>query len=338
MNGLARRISDQVFQTVPGLLLLASIAFVAFFLKRLEVLAAISPLMIGIVLGMAFHNLVGTPAWARPAINFSVRRLLRAGVILLGAQLTLFQVAELGITGAVVVVLSVAVTFGFTVWCGRILAVDRKLTALIAVGTSICGASAVVASNTVVRAPEEDVVYAVACVTIFGTVLMFLYPLLPNVLGLPPHEYGFWTGASIHEVAQVVGAAFQAGDEPAQFAVVTKLTRVALLAPMVLLIGSLFARGQVTTNPASAGKLPKPWFIFLFLALVVLNTIFPIPEALKSHIAQVAALFFTLALVGLGLDTDFVRLKARGIRPLLVGAIGTAFIALLTLFAIKLTT
>ncbi len=128
-------------------------------------------------------------------------------------------------------------TFAFTIWTGKWLGVAPKLAQLIAAGTSICGASAVIATNTVTSADDEDVAYSVACVTVFGSVAMFSYPLLRGLVHLDPQSFGLWAGASIHEIAQVVAAAFQDGQKAGEFGTIAKLSRVMLLAPMVIAIG-----------------------------------------------------------------------------------------------------
>jgi uncharacterized membrane protein YadS len=151
---------------LPGVLLATAIAGVAFLVRNIHGMAVFSPMILAIVIGMAFHNIVGTPSLARPGIAFSLRRLLRAAIVLLGFQLTASQIASVGPRGLLIVALSLAATFGFTVWIGRALGVGRKLTELIAAGTSICGASAIIATNTVTEAHDEDVAYAIACVTV----------------------------------------------------------------------------------------------------------------------------------------------------------------------------
>ena len=205
-------------------------------------MATFSPMILAIVIGIAFHNLVGTPAWAKPGVTFSLRRLLRIAIILLGLQLTITQVIEVGGRGIGIIAATLLATFAFTVWMGQLLGVDRKLAQLIAAGTSICGASAVIATNTVTNAHDEDVAYAVACVTVFGSVAMFTYPLLPGLLHLDPHAFGLWSGASIHEIAQVVAVAFQDGQKAGQFGTIAKLSRVMLLAPVVIALGLIAAR------------------------------------------------------------------------------------------------
>jgi uncharacterized integral membrane protein (TIGR00698 family) len=219
---------------LPGLLVTIATAAAALQLRAAFGFTAVSPLIIAIVLGLLFNNIVGTPAAFKPGVAFSMRRILRSAILLLGLQLSVAQVGEVGGVSLGIIAATLAGSFLFTVWLGRVLGIDHKLAELIAAGTSICGASAVVAANTVTRASDEDVAYSVACVTVFGSASMLLYPALATLLQLTPHAYGLWAGASIHEVAQVVAAAFQHGTDAGNFGTIAKLSRVMLLAPVVL--------------------------------------------------------------------------------------------------------
>ena len=204
-----------ILAILPGLLLASAVATSGYLLRQLPGMTTFSPMILAILLGMAFHNLVGTPAIAKPGVSFSLRRLLRIAIILLGLQLTITQVIEVGGRGIGIIAATLVATFAFTVWMGRLLGVDRKLTQLIAAGTSICGASAVIATNTVTDAPDEDVAYAVACVTVFGSVAMFSYPLLPGLLHLDPHAFGLWSGASIQKSRRSSRLRSRMGRRPA---------------------------------------------------------------------------------------------------------------------------
>jgi uncharacterized integral membrane protein (TIGR00698 family) len=302
-------------------------------------MATFSPMILAILLGMAFHNLVGTPAIAKPGVTFSLRRLLRIAIILLGLQLTITQVIEVGGRGIGIIAATLVATFAFTVWMGKLLGVDRKLAQLIAAGTSICGASAVIATNTVTDAHDEDVAYAVACVTVFGSVAMFSYPLLPGLLHLDPHAFGLWSGASIHEIAQVVAASFQGGQKAGEFGTIAKLSRVMLLAPTVITLGSMAAWSAARNDPAavaSSARPPMPWFVLGFVALVGLNSLIPIPAEAKIWIAAATTFLLSIALAAMGLETDVRKLTARGIRPALLGALAFLFIASFSLALIKL--
>lgn len=322
---------------LPGIALAAGIAALAFGLRHLPGLGAFSPMIIAIVLGMAFHNLVGTPAKAKSGVAFSMRTVLRFAIILLGLQLTASQVAEVGVTGVGIIAATLLATFTFTLWLGRLLGVERPLAELIAAGTSICGASAVIATNTVTRAPDEDVAYAVACVTIFGSIAMFLYPLMSGLLELGPRAYGLWAGASIHEIAQVVAAAFQDGQQAGEFGTVSKLTRVMMLAPLVIALG-LFARRRAKASGKThdGATPPMPWFVLGFVAMVGVNSVVELPADAKSWIVGLTTFLLTMALAAMGLETDFRKLRAKGIRPLFLGLGAFLFIATFSLMLIKL--
>jgi len=322
---------------VPGLMLTAMLAALGTALHTLPVIGIFSPLILSILLGMVFHNVIGTPARAKAGIAFSLRRILRFGIILLGLQLTASQVAAVGVTGVAIIAGSLVATMVFTKELGRWLHVDPKLTELIAAGTSICGASAIIATNTVTKARDEDVAYAVACVTIFGSMAMFLYPLIGAALQLSAHDYGLWSGASIHEIAQVVAAAFQRGSDSGQFGTVAKLTRVMMLAPMIMALG--WAAMRRTTHHAkneSRAAFPMPWFVLGFLALVAVNSVVTIDPSARAAIVVVTNFLLAMALAAMGLGTDFRKLVAAGPRPLLLGALASLFITGLSLALVAL--
>jgi uncharacterized integral membrane protein (TIGR00698 family) len=326
-------------EILPGLFLTSIVAGAAFAIRLLPGMATFSPAILSIVIGIAFHNIVGTPTWAKQGVAFSLRRLLRIAIVLLGLQLTASQVIEVGGGGLGIVAATLLATFAFTVWMGKLLAVERKLAQLIAAGTSICGASAVVAVNTVTNAHDEDVAYAVACVTVFGSVAMFAYPLLPGLLHLNPHAFGLWTGASIQEIAQVVAAAFQDGQKAGEFGTIAKLSRVMLLAPMVIAIGLKGTHDTKHHKPgasSSSARPPMPWFVLGFVALAGVNSLVTIPADAKVWIVAATTFFLSIALAAMGLETDIGKLTAKGFRPALLGAFASLFIAGFSLTLIKL--
>jgi len=326
-----------VVAILPGLLLTAAIAAAAFALRWIPGVAILSPLILSILLGMALHNIVGTPAAAKAGVTFSLRRVLRFAIILLGLQLTAAQVAEVGATGVAIIVTTLVATFAFTKWFGWLIGVDRQLAELIAAGTSICGASAVIATNTVTGAPDEDVAYAVACVTVFGSVAMFVYPLLPGVLHLSQTGFGLWAGSSIHEIAQVVAAAYQDGSRAGDFATIAKLSRVMMLAPVVIALGLIARRGSAG-GTANGKRVPLPWFVLGFIALVGLNSVVAVPPHLKAAIVLATTFLLSLALAAMGLETDIAKLRMKGLRPFFLGFAAFLFIAAFSLMLVTLTT
>ena len=338
-SGPLRARGSAILATLPGLLLACAVATSGYLLRRLPGMTPFSPLILAILLGTALHNLIGTPAFARSGVTFSMRQLLRVGIILLGFQLTITELIEVGSRGFLVIAATLVATFAFTLWMGKLLGVDRKLAQLIAAGTSICGASAVIAANTVTNAHDEDVAYAVACVTVFGSVAMFTYPLLPELLHLDPHAFGLWSGASIHEIAQVVAAAFQDGKAAGEFGTIAKLSRVILLAPTVIALGAMTARNTARHDAAamaSSPRPPMPWFVLGFAALVGLNSLIAIPAADKIWIASLTTFLLSVALAAMGLETDIRKLTAKGFRPALLGALAFLLIASFSLSLIKL--
>jgi uncharacterized integral membrane protein (TIGR00698 family) len=328
----------KALEILPGVFLTSAVAGTAFAMRLLPGMATFSPMILSMIIGIAFHNIVGTAAWAKAGVTFSLRRLLRGAIILLGLQLTASQVIEIGGRGLGIIAATLLATFVFTVWMGKLLGVEPKLAQLIAAGTSICGASAVIATNTVTDAHDEEVAYAVACVTVFGSVAMFTYPLLPDLLHLDPHAFGLWAGASIHEIAQVVAVAFQDGQKAGDFGTIAKLSRVMLLAPMVIAIGLMSARQKHRKPDAgtSSARPPLPWFVLGFVVLMGVNSLVTIPADTKAFIVAATTFLLSVALAAMGLETDIGKLTAKGLRPALLGGFAFLFIAGFSLTLIKL--
>ena len=316
---------------LPGLALGGAVTAAAFLLRSLELpgLTRLSPLMLAIMIGMLVRNTLGRPEAARAGLAFSLRGPLRLGIILLGLQVTLAEILGIGWSGLLILAFALLSTYLFTLWLGGRLGVAPGLATLIAAGTGVCGASAIVAANTVVRDGDESVAYALATVTLFGTIAMFSYPLIGAALHMPTEVYGLWSGASVHEVAQVVAAGFARGQAEGEFATVAKLARVLMLAPLVIGMG-LWAARQ-TQGGSRTGSPPIPWFVFGFLALVLLGDTGGIDPQLRLYANLATQILLTFALAAVGLETDIRRLIAQGWQPLLLGALATVYIALSTL-------
>lgn len=324
----------QVAVILPGLLLTGIIAAAAFTLRHTPGLSIFSPMILAVVIGILFSNLIGAPAHTKPGIAFSQRPLLRFAIILLGFQLSVGQVMSIGVGGLAAIAAALVATFAFTVMLGRALGVDRGLTTLIAAGTSICGASAIVAVNSVARGRDEDVAYSVAAITLFGTVAMLSFPVLAPLLGLDQQAFGLWAGSAIHEVAQVVGASFQYGAQAGEIGTVAKLARVAMLAPMVLALGFLMtSRGG---GEGDAARPPVPWFVFGFIAVVVFNSVVTVPAEIKAVLTLTTTSLLTVGLAAMGLQTNISHIRSCGLRPLMLALSSFVFIAVFSLALIKL--
>ncbi len=313
----------------PGLALCLAIALLAVVVGDLSGLAALNPVVVALVAGIALRAALGLSPAVRPGLAFAVRPLLRAAIVLLGLQVTLGQLAGLGPGALLLAVAVVALTLPFTVWLGARMGVEGPLPLLIGTGTAICGASAIVAANQVARGRDEDVAYALAVITLWGTAALLLFPVLAGPLGLSERGYGLWAGAAIHEVVQAVGAAAAGGPEASQAGTVMKLARIFLLAPAVLALGWWVAsRGGAAPG---ATKAPVPWFAFGFLGLVVLGSTPLVPEAARDLSRLLVPVMLAASVAALGLSTDLRALRARGAAPLLLGGASTLFLAALAL-------
>lgn len=338
--------SDSIFgqnlakfaQLLPGLCVCALLAAFGHALRLVPGLDLFGPMILAIVLAILVRVLFGLPRFLVAGTAFAARPLLRAAVVLLGLQLTFTDLSVLGLAGFAVIAAALAATFALTLWLGRLFGVERGLAELIAAGTSVCGASAVAAANSATRAGEADVAYAIACVTLFGTLAMLAYPLVPALAGLDAAGYGLFVGASVHEVAQVAGAGFQHSAAAGEAAMVAKLSRVMLLAPVVFVLAAL-ARRRTRRGAAGQGDctVPVPWFVLGFLAMAGLASIIDIPEPVTGGAAALTTMLLTLALAAMGLQTDLGALKARGLRPLLLAATASLFIGLVSLLLVSVT-
>lgn len=321
-----RRTSHALRARVPGIAVTTTA--VAISLAATAVLPAVSALTVAVVLGIIANNIPRVlPGTARPGLVWITRRLLRAGVVLLGLQLAVPQLLALGGGTLLAVLVTVLITFSGTLLLGRLLGLPRGLSLLVGTGFSICGASAVAAMEGVAEDEESDVATAVALVTVFGSLSMFVLPLISGPLGLHGVDAGRWAGASVHEVAQVVAAASPAGAAAVATAIVVKLSRVALLAPLVAGV-SLVTRRR-SGGAGAVGPRPPliPLFVLGFLGMVALRSVQVLPGWLVDGSKSVTTVLLAGALFGLGTTVDIRALVTTGPRALLLGLCSTLLVS-----------
>ncbi|PSN12175.1 YeiH family putative sulfate export transporter [filamentous cyanobacterium CCP5] len=325
----------QISALMPGTVLVAMIAALALLLYYGTGLSLLNPLLSAVVLGIGLGNIAGVSPIYRSGIQFSMKRILRLAVILLGLKLSLAQVLEVGLSGLMIVTVSSLSTFCLTCWLGKKLKVNRHLTQLIAAGTSICGASAVVATNAVVDSSEEDVTYAIALVTGLGTLAMVSYPLMANLLQLSPSAFGLWCGASIHEVAQVVAASFQQSALSGEVATITKLSRVLLIIPVIVVL----SHQKLGPRPAATGRTSGavPWFVLLFVLVILLNSSGLIAGRAKTSLLAINQFLLCMAMAAMGLTTRLASLRATGMKPFYLAGLSWLFLGSVSLMLIKLS-
>ena len=333
------------FKHLPGLAIAASIAAVAFVVEYLiknNTAGVVSPLVIAVVLGALISNLGLLPDECRVGLGFAARNLLRLGIVLLGLQLSFSQVRELGAPGLVLVIVVVAATFTGTQWLGKKMGLSPGLSLLVATGFSICGASAIAAMRPVSDADDDDMAYAIALVTICGTLAIFLLPAIGEIIGFSGAQFGSWVGASVHDVAQTVATAASGNDDAQDAAIVVKLTRVMLLAPLVAAVSFIRRRKlshtNITDSKTQKAKLPPivPLFIVGFIAAISINSSFNLPSELVSNVKWLEKSLLACALAGLGAGVDIKKLRRVGTRPLALGLISWMLIATLSAIGVRI--
>ena len=341
LSGLPR-VRGFVFGYLPGLALAGGLAFAAIELGKIGWLQAngISALTLAIVLGM----LVGNTSYPRIAaasalgVTFSKQNLLRLGIILYGLRLTFQDIGHVGLAGVVIDATVLCSTFALSWFVGtRVFGLDRKTAMLIGAGSSICGAAAVMAAEPVVRGRAEQVTVAVSTVVVFGTLAIFLYPVLYHfnqshqLISMSPSAYGIFAGSTIHEVAQVVAAGHAISDEAANTAVIAKMVRVMMLAPFLIVLSAYLSRSKDAadaTHCAAAheatpkpGRIVIPWFALGFVAVAGLNSLAILPKPVVSVAIDIDTVMLAMAMAALGLTTHLSAIRNAGIKPLALAAL-----------------
>jgi len=314
---------------LAGLALSGAVAWAAMGLGDIGWLQAhgFSALTVAIVLGIVIGNTVypRLGAVCGEGVRFSKQTLLRAGIILYGFRLTFQDIAHVGVAGVVIDAAMLLSTFGLAWLVGtRVLKLDRDAALLIGAGSSICGAAAVMATEPVLRARSEQVTVAVSTVVIFGSLAIFLYPLLYTlqaepVWGMRLPDFGVYIGSTVHEVAQVLAAARSIDQHTADVAVITKMVRVMMLAPFLLMLS--MKAGRHDSGHQQQSKLSIPWFAFAFIGVVVLNSFLPLPATLNRVVLQADTFMLAMAMAALGLSTHLSALRNAGIKPMILGAV-----------------
>jgi uncharacterized integral membrane protein (TIGR00698 family) len=322
---------------LPGLLVAGAGAALAYLVHR--VLPGLNPGSAAVALGVIAVNVGLIRPRLQPGLKIASRTLLRLAVVLLGLQLSFRQLGELGSAGLIVVVVTVGITFVTTRFLGRLLGLEAPLSLLIATGFSICGASAVAAMEPFAKGRKHDTAVAVALVTLCGSLAIVILPLLQHPLGLDNADvFGSWVGASVHDVGQTVATANQVPGA-LQAAVIVKLTRVIMLAPLVFAVAVAVRRAATRAPVQDQATRPPlvPLFVVGFLVAIVLNSVFSIPAGALQVAKTAQEILLAVALFGLGTGVSWKVLRQAGGKPLLLGLISWVTIAAVAYAGVRLT-
>lgn len=310
----------------------------------------IDAMLIAIAIGMVVRNTIGLPAWFAPGVKYAVMSIMPLGIVLIGAKLDFFDVVRTSGTALIASVICVGVALAMTIWLCRRIGVGPKLGILIAVGTAICGGTAIAVAAPVIEADDNETAFAIATVTLFGMIAVFVLPLLGSLFDMSQLEFGVWAGTSVHATPQVVATGFAYGPLAGDTATIVKLVRVLLLAPVVIGLGVWYGRAKRARQIAHVNRTARlttlfPPFILGFVLLALANTLHLLPDftlhltasfawhaqdlhvVLAKLVAAVSGFLLTVAMAGVGLGVDLRGLAGVGLRALCIGLASSVVLA-----------
>lgn len=352
--------AQDVPQIMPGVILTLVIAALALGVN--SIFAPVSPVIVAVIIGIAAKNTVGIPEKYQIGSKFAAKKLLKLGIILLGIRLSFFEILNLGGWSLVIIVVCITLALTVVIQLSRKFQVPEKLATLIAIGTAICGNSAIVASAPVIKAKEEEVAFAVAVITVFGLSAIVVYPIIGSLLGLTAVEFGTWAGTGINDTGQVVAAGFIYGEQAGEVATVVKLTRNIFIAPVVFIFSYLSVKegmgesakdvSEVSTEGCNSSKGDNigvvsrddkvkfvevfPWFVLGFLAMALLRTTGFLPEFAITGITFASQLLIIMALAGIGLEIKIESLRGMGMKAFITGLTASIIMGVTSLILVLL--
>jgi len=324
---------------LPGVLACVAVAIVATVLgTRLPVVGgAVFAIAIGLLIGLVVAALRAPSAAMKPGIAFSSKWLLQVSIVLLGANLSIGRVIASGARSMPVTIVTLVLVLLVAFVVGKLLGIDRDLRRLLGVGTGICGGSAIAAVSSAIDADGADIAYAMSTIFLFNVIAVLTFPWLGHLMNLSQHAFGLWAGTAINDTSSVVAAGYAYGHDAGDEAVIVKLTRTLLIIPLV---GFYAYRRIAAARGAGAGAVDwwsvLPWFVLFFAAAAAINGFGLIPEAAHGPLQTLALFCITVALAGVGLSADYAKMRSAGLRPLLLGFILWATIAVSSLGVARL--
>lgn len=325
---------------ISGVAICFLVAGISVFIEKLipgEILgASIVALFMGTIINTFFH-----PAWIKPALKFTSKRILKCAIILLGASLSVNTIMSVGKMTFFVMLFTFAACFGGGYFIRKLFGLNWKLSNLISAGTGICGGSAVAAIAPVIDADDKDIAFAMSSTFLFDMVMIALYPLMGKALGLSDIAYGIWAGTSVNDTASVVASGYAFSEVAGDFATMVKLTRTIAIIPTVLVFAYIGTRiKQKELNAVSGGKKVKlvkiiPWFIGGFLLLAILNSVGCIPVAVSGVLKGTSKFLMVTALAAIGLGTSIADFKKAGLKPMFYGITIDTLVTITALIVIR---
>lgn len=300
-----------------GVLIALAIAIAANFLGKM--VPVIGGAVFGITIGILITSLVKLPANSRKGIKFTSKYILQLAVVLLGFDMNMASVIQVGQQSLLVILLTISAAFITAYFVGKSLKINKTLTTLVGVGTAICGGSAIAAASSAIDADDQDISYSISTIFLFNVIAVFLFPFIGHLLKLSDTGFGMWAGTAINDTSSVVAAGYSYSNAAGNFATVVKLTRSLMIVPVTLALAFISARGNREQQHFNFAKI-FPWFVLAFLVAAILNSTGWIPANITSTLAQTGKFLIIMAMAAIGLNTSVQGFVKAGPRALILGA------------------
>ena len=311
-------------ENFPGLILAFVIALFATILGYFVPIVGGS--VFGIIIGIILNNSIGKPKNTVKGVGFTSKKILQWAIIVLGGGLSLSQVWRVGVDSLSVLLFTLSFAFISAYGFGKLMRIPLRITSLIAMGTAICGGSAIAAISPIIEAKEDEIAYSISTVFLFNVIAVLIFPPLGHLLGFSSHAFGLWAGTAINDTSSVVAAGYAFSNEAGAYATIVKLTRTIMIIPISIIFAVIIGaqkKKKAEENNAVNFRLAKifPWFILGFLFASLLNTVGFFPENIVHYINILGKFMIVMALSAVGLNADFRKMLRTGIKPLILGLI-----------------
>ncbi|MGM0846157.1 MAG: YeiH family protein [Bacillota bacterium] len=328
--GYKKKSAARLPQWSSGILLLLIIAGAAKYLGTIFPL--LGSILFAIILGIVINNTVGVHAVFQPGLSFTLKKLLKAAVVMLGVSLSFADILLIGRQSLWIILVSVILGIVMTVWVGNLLKMDRKLSLLIGVGTSICGATAISAVKGVIDSDDNETAYAISIIVFFNLIAFFFYPVIGHMLDLDSISFGIWAGTAVHDTSSAIAVGYVYGNEAGQVATTVKLARTLFLLPVILVLPLLLKTDK--QSGSMAAKKAFPWFVLLFLAVSAVNSFGIIPLTVEETVTDTAKFIIIMVMGAVGLQVNLKQFVKLGFKPLIAGGVASVTVSVISLFMI----
>ena len=320
---------------LAGIVLSGGIAVTAYTINLILPSGILGETLIALIIGMLLNPLVCRYEVFDSGINWTSKKILRAGIIIAGITLSFPQVIKAGKYALILMVFTLVTSFGVGYVCKNIFKINWKLASLLSVSTAICGGTAVATLGPTIRAKNRDIAYAISATFIFDIITVIAFPWIGRFLSLSDTGYGLWIGTAVNDTSSVVAAGYAFSDAAGSLATIVKLTRTLFIVPIVLIFSWIYTKKETPSQAAEKVNIRKifPWFILGFLAVVGIRSIGFVPDNIVALMSFLSKFFLTMALAAIGLNTSLREVIGVGIKPMIAGVIIDISVVFVSLFA-----